>query len=141
MENLKSIINKIENSFRKLDANAGSFYYGDIYNLNHIQEVKYPALVVTNDTHEVNDMLMKYNFNIFYVERLTANKANKIDVHATAIRMLNSILQDLDNEYIIGDNYQIITFEEKFNDVCAGAYTKVSMELPLDLCTDVAYNA
>lgn len=137
MKNLKEIVKQIEREFKNLEANAGTFVYGDVYELNHNQEVVYPAMVVTNDTHQCNNDFIYYNFNIFYVDRLTANKKNKLDVHAMAIKILNSIVQRLDNDYIIDQLYQINLFEEKFNDVCAGGYIKVILQLPIELCQDI----
>ena len=73
--------------------------------------------------------------NIFYVDRLTDDKANKIDVHANAIIFINSLLKALDDEYIISD-YEIYNFNERFNDVCAGAYVSCRIQMPLSECYD-----
>lgn len=132
--NLRAVVNKIEQAVRSVDYNMGSFFYGDIYNINHLQEVKYPAVIVTNSTHTSKSDYITYNFNIFYVDRLTADKSNKLDVQSMATISLNNALQVLDEGYIVNDNWEIHTFEEKFNDVCAGAYINVGIQCPIELC-------
>lgn len=137
MTNLKLLFGKIKQLSKSLDPNIEFVVYGDVYELNHIQNVTYPAVVVTVGQHTSN--LDNYNFNyrlnIFYVDRLTDDKVNKIDVHANAIIFINSLLKALDDEYIISD-YEIFNFNERFNDVCAGAYASCRIQMPISECYD-----
>ena len=137
MTNLKILFGKIKQLSQSIDPNIEFVVYGDVYELNHIQNVTYPAVVVTVGQHTSN--LDNYNFNyrlnIFYVDRLTDDKANKIDVHTHAITFINSLLKALDDEYIISD-YEIYNFNERFNDVCAGAYVGCRIQMPISECYD-----
>lgn len=137
MTNLKVLFDKIKQLSQFIDPNIKFVVYGDVYELNHIQDVTYPAVVVTVGQHTSN--LDNYNFNyrlnIFYVDRLTDDKVNKIDVHANAIIFINSLLKALDDEYIISD-YEIFNFNERFNDVCAGAYVSCRIQMPISECYD-----
>lgn len=137
MTNLKVLFDKIKRLSQALDPNIEYVVYGDVYELNHIQNVTYPAVVVTVGQHTSN--LDNYNFNyrlnIFYVDRLTDDKENKIDVHANSIIFINSILKALDDEYIVSD-YEIFNFNERFNDVCAGAYASCRIQMPISECYD-----
>lgn len=132
--NLKAVVNRVERAVRNVDKTIGNFFYGDIYNINHIQEIKYPAVVVTNSTHNATSDYITYYFNIFYVDRLTADKKNKLDVQSAATMTLKNTMQLVDENYLVNDNYELHTFEEKFNDVCAGAYINVGIRCPLELC-------
>lgn len=132
--NLRTVVDNIEAVIKSVDKTVGDFLYGDIYNINHLQELNYPAVVVTNATHFADVNTVTYYFNIFYIDRLTANKSNKLDVQSTAISTLTNALQLIDDEYIVIDNYEIHTFEEKFNDVCAGAYAKVGIKCAIQPC-------
>ena len=132
--NLKAVVNRVERAVRNVDKTIGNFFYGDIYNINHIQEIKYPAVVVTNSTHNATSDYITYYFNIFYVDRLTADKKNKLDVQSAATMTLKNTMQLIDENYLVNDNYELHTFEEKFNDVCAGAYINVGIRCPLELC-------
>lgn len=137
MTNLKVLFGKIKQLSQSIDPNIEFVVYGDVYELNHIQDVTYPAVVVTVGQHTSN--LDNYNFNyrlnIFYVDRLTDDKENKIDVHANSITFINSLLKALDDEYIISD-YEIFNFNERFNDVCAGAYVGCRIQMPISECYD-----
>ena len=137
MTNLKVLFGKIKQLSQSIDPNIEFVVYGDVYELNHIQNVTYPAVVVTVGQHTSN--LDNYNFNyrlnIFYVDRLTDDKENKIDVHANSIAFINSLLKALDDEYIISD-YEIFNFNERFNDVCAGAYVGCRIQMPISECYD-----
>ena len=137
MTNLKVLFDKIKHLSKSLDPNIEYVVYGDVYELNHIQNVTYPAVVVTVGQHTSNldNYYFNYRLNIFYVDRLTDDKVNKIDVHANAIIFINSLLKALDDEYIISD-YEIFNFNERFNDVCAGAYVSCRIQMPISECYD-----
>ena len=137
MTNLKVLFDKIKQLSKSLDPNIEYVVYGDVYELNHIQNVTYPAVVVTVGQHtsDLDNYKFNYRLNIFYVDRLTDDKANKIDVHANAIIFINSLLKALDDEYIISD-YEIFNFNERFNDVCAGAYVSCRIQMPISECYD-----
>lgn len=137
MTNLKVLFGKIKHLSQSLDPNIEYVVYGDVYELNHIQNVTYPAVVVTVGQHTSNldNYYFNYRLNIFYVDRLTDDKVNKIDVHANAIIFINSLLKALDDEYIISD-YEIFNFNERFNDVCAGAYVSCRIQMPISECYD-----
>ena len=137
MTNLKVLFDKIKRLSQALDPNIEYVVYGDVYELNHIQNVTYPAVVVTVGQHTSNldNYYFNYRLNIFYVDRLTDDKVNKIDVHANSIIFINSILKALDDEYIVSD-YEIFNFNERFNDVCAGAYASCRIQMPISECYD-----
>lgn len=137
MTNLKVLFDKIKHLSKSLDPNIEYVVYGDVYELNHIQNVTYPAVVVTVGQHtsDLDNYNFNYKLNIFYVDRLTDDKVNKIDVHANAIIFINSLLKALDDEYIISD-YEIYNFNERFNDVCAGAYVSCRIQMPISECYD-----
>ena len=137
MTNLKVLFGKIKQLSQSIDPNIEFVVYGDVYELNHIQNVTYPAVVVTVGQHtsDLDSYNFNYRLNIFYVDRLTDDKENKIDVHANSITFINSLLKALDDEYIISD-YEIYNFNERFNDVCAGAYVGCRIQMPISECYD-----
>ena len=137
MTNLKVLFGKIKQLSQSIDPNIEFVVYGDVYELNHIQDVTYPAVVVTVGQHtsDLDSYNFNYRLNIFYVDRLTDDKENKIDVHANSITFINSLLKALDDEYIISD-YEIYNFNERFNDVCAGAYVGCRIQMPISECYD-----
>lgn len=125
---LKEIVNSIV-SIAKAQPNVNSTFVGDIYELNHYNDVDYSAFVVTQQQHNINNEegYIAYNFNLFYVDRLTADESNRLDVQSTAISFLNAVIADLEMLGLIINDYTINTFNEKFNDVCAGAYATLAI--------------
>lgn len=132
---LRQLYDKIVSLSKMADPNVGDCFYGDVYQLNHIQTVKYPSVVVTNSNHNgvLDEYYFEYRLNIFYIDRLTDNQENKIDIHSAAITFLNTLVKELDEDLIIR-NYEINCFNERFNDMCAGAYVTLYLRLPISEC-------
>ena len=45
---------------------------GSVYQLNETKDVLYGAFVATQGQHTMEDGFIRYNFTLFYVDRLTA---------------------------------------------------------------------
>lgn len=133
---LKEIIMTIK-EFSLDYRNINSFFEGDIYdNLNGTQQVDYTSVVVTQAPHNFyfQEEYMKLNFNVFYVDRLTSNGDNRLDVQSAACDFFYRLIQYLEDKYIIVEDYMITTFQEKFSDLCAGAYLTFAVRIKLDDC-------
>lgn len=115
--------------------NVHTFVCNNITELNAMQNVKYSAMVLTQSQHTQTDEYRNYNFWLFYVDRLTDDKSNEIDIQTAAVEALSSVLQSL-SESVYGDisNITYNTFTQKFESLCAGAYATFSVQLPLQLC-------
>lgn len=135
--NLYNLIKHIE-EVAKAQPGMGSCFTGDIYNLNHYQDLSYPAFVSTQRQHrvETNSEFNTWNLVLFVVDRLTESKDNRLQVQSYAIQCLQDILKTLEQLPISLGSYTINTFEERFNDVCAGAFLEVSISTPLSECGD-----
>lgn len=135
---LKELINSIV-GIAKAQPNVNSTYEGDIYELNHYQDVDYCVFVVTQQEHQFNnnENLATFNFNFFFVDRLTANEDNVIDVQSTAVSFLETLVADIEKLGVIIENYNIHTFKERFNDICAGAYMTIGITTYIDDCGEV----
>ena len=133
----KEIVKIIKNiSFALPDVQ--SFYIGDVYEVNADQSVKYSSVVLTNQEHQfdnVNDKF-KYNFILFYIDRLTDDEANRTDVHTAAVSALKAIVQHLEDYNVIINDFKFNLFRERFNDSCAGAYATLSVEVEDNDCTE-----
>lgn len=128
VDNLKNIINKIPN--------VGTIIVNDIYELNTMQNVKYPAYAITQQDHiqNISDETITFHFIIFYADRLTSNGSNKLLIQSTAINNLKKIVDTMDESGATIDIATYTTFKEKFNDVCAGAYVDVSFTYDANDC-------
>lgn len=109
---------------------------GDIYELNHQQDIQYPAIVLTQNTHIGNlstDQTV-FNFTLFAIDRQTEDGKNKLEVQSWAVDVLNSALQHIEEERlgIVGDNYEIKVFSQRFESICAGAFVNISITVTND---------
>lgn len=106
------------------------------------EQVKYSAIVIQDKEHTMmeseGNTYMRYNFYIGYIDRLTIDEQNEKDVQSVAIDVLNTFKNTLVYTYNIETSIEsIVTFTQSFTSLCAGAYARVSILLPLSDCYDV----
>lgn len=127
-------------SVARMQPTVNAAFEGDIYDImggNPSQ--KYATVVLTQTQHQETEMFMRYNFTIFYVDRLVDNlETNRLQIQSTGIDVLSNILRYIVNQYdweIVNKTYN--TFTEKFPDETAGCFADIVLEVPLDyLCSD-----
>lgn len=125
----KELVKLIENISLHIP-NVNSFYIGDVYEINSDPTVKYSTVVLTNQesTFSTVNEQYTYNFVLFYIDRLTDDEKNRIDIQSHAIDALSNILEILGNSYgCLIDSYRFEVFQERFADLCSGAFARVSV--------------
>lgn len=97
---------------------------GDIYSyLNSGPSCEYPNITVTQGSHRVYEDRNLWNFTVFYTDRLSKDGNDKVMIQSTGISVLKEIIRHMsDIEGIEFPETDVITFEQKFKDDCAGAY-------------------
>lgn len=134
-------VNKAIEACARANASVNSYYEGNVYDINARSDIEYSAVILTPQAHSIDEYLTTYNFNLFYVDRLTADReneygGNKLFIQSEAITTLKEILNRLAGEYDdIGVNYTITAnvFTERFSDECAGAFIAFSVEVPNEI--------
>jgi len=109
----------------------------DVFRINSAPNVLYGVFAWLQREHryEVETDTMHYSFTFFYVDRLTEDGSNEVEVQSTGISTLRNILQTLDDADIyVEDDYTFQTFNQRFLDVCAGAYCNVTFSVPSSPC-------
>ena len=116
--------------------NINSTFIGDVYELNHRNDVDYCAFVITQGTHRVNsdEDYIDYTLNLFYVDRLTADESNRTQIHSSGIDFMNSLLRAVEKLGVVVVEHTENVFNERFNDVCAGVYATVVLRVDIDEC-------
>ena len=125
----------------KAQPNVNFVTQGDIYQLNHNQDVDYPAFVVTQGTHSGSDYdEEQFTLTLFAVDRLVSDKSNEIDVQSWANGVLLSVIKNIGDFYIgtVQSGFKIQTFTEKFDSLCAGAYVTLSINVDINDCDCVS---
>lgn len=117
--------------------NMGMICDGDIYELNHYQNVKYPAFCATQLQHSEAGDWRYYQFNLFYVDRLTSSHGNAQQIQSAAIDALSKIIKNMTRYVETQGSVLYDVFTERFDSECAGAYATVTfMTLVSDTCPD-----
>lgn len=111
---------------------------GDIYDLNTLGDVKYGAFCCTQQPHQEENGWRTYRFYLFVVDRLLADKSNKIEVQSNAIEVLSNVVNTIKNndELELTDVITYTTFTQRFASECAGAYCMVSIDMPISECME-----
>lgn len=131
----RELLNNITEVAKK-HPNVNSTFIGDVYELNHRNDVDYCAFVITNGTHRVNsdEEYIDYTLNLFYVDRLTADESNRTQIHSAGIDFMNSLLRAVEKLGVTVVEHTENVFNERFNDVCAGVYATVVFRCEIDEC-------
>lgn len=104
----------------------------DIFRLNSFSDARYGVFAWTQGQHtgNVDDALQTFAFTFFYVDRLTEDKGNEVEVQSVGIDTLGNILRLLsDGGMIVGD-VTFTTFNQRFLDECAGVFASVRLQVP-----------
>ena len=131
----RELLNNITEVAKK-HPNINSTFIGDVYELNHRNDVDYCAFVITQGTHRVNsdEDYIDYTLNLFYVDRLTADESNRTQIHSSGIDFMNSLLRAVEKLGVVVVEHTENVFNERFNDVCAGVYATVVFRVDIDEC-------
>ena len=121
----------------KAEPNISFVSQGDIYQLNHNQDIDYPAFIVTQGTHTGSDYdEEQFTLTLFAVDRLVSDKSNEIDVQSWANDVLMDVIRKIEEFYIgtVQPGFKIQTFTEKFDSLCAGAYATIAVTIENNDC-------
>lgn len=106
---------------------------GDVYELNKRADINYPAVIITQSSHNNNTIedYETYGLTIFAIDRLTSDDENRLDIQSWADQLLRTIISQIE-EYnlgiIIGDVI-IQPFTERFESLCAGCYATIQVQI------------
>ena len=119
---------------------VSSIVRNDIFRLNSLPDVDYAVFGWTQGTHtaSVVSSLITFNFTFFYIDRLTSDKRNELEIQSVGIQVLDNIIRTLEAKTVYAENtYTFTTFNQRFLDECAGVFTNVALQVPLsDLCEE-----
>ena len=105
----------------------------DVYQLNERASALYGVFAWTQGQHvkDIYEGTTAYTFNLFYVDRLTADQKNKTEIQSVGLQVLGNILRSFAG-YIGVSEARFQPFTERFTDECAGVYCTVTLTVPDD---------
>lgn len=110
----------------------------DIFRLNAKPDAEYGVFGWTQQQHTLAGDLLTFAFSLFYVDRLTEDKRNELEVQSVGISTISDVLRKLEaaGVYLDGDA-QFNTFNQRFVDECAGVWANVRLQVPAGwVCPD-----
>lgn len=113
----------------------------DVFRLNALPNAKYGVFAWTQGTHsgDADSSLRTFSFTLFYVDRLRTDEKNQVEVQSVGIETLSNVLKQLEEAYDVEiGEYSLTTFNQRFTDVCAGAFASVRLQVPVESnCAEV----
>lgn len=104
----------------------------DAFKLNERPDLRYGIFAWVQGTHvesAAND-IRQFAFNLFYIDRLTASKDNRLEVQSVGVEVLGNIIRTVADELGVSD-WQLHPFEQRFKDECAGVWASVTLQVPV----------
>lgn len=121
----------------------------DVFRINSAPSLRYGVFAWTQGQHSgvISTGMVTYAFSFFYVDRLTADKSNQVEVQSVGCLTLGNILRTLESYDIEVGDYTLQPFNQRFTDECAGVFANVTLTIPdASLCGetygsgDIAFN-
>ena len=134
---LVEVIKAIETAAAS-EPSVASVIPNDVFRLNATPDAKYGVFSWTQQTHILAEDLLTFSFALFYVDRLTEDKANELEVQSVGISTIADVLRRLEDAgvYLVGEA-QFQTFNQRFVDECAGVWCNVRLQVPAGwICPD-----
>ena len=135
--NLAQFIKKLE-AVALAQPSVRTVVENDVFRLNAMQNARYGVFAFTQGQHraDMDSETMTFIFSLFYVDRLQEDARNEIQVQSVGITTLTNIIHTLADEFGVGA-WTVNTFNQRFADLCAGAYATVAVSVPFDYtCSD-----
>lgn len=113
---------------------------GNVFDLNTNNiTVRYSTFCCEQMTHQrTEEEFLVFNFRLYFIDRLTEDSRNKIEIQSKGIETLESILHKIRDIDIFGitSDYTYTPFTNKFEAWCAGVYCEVGIQVPAEYCYD-----
>lgn len=113
---------------------------GSVYDaLNNNPSVHYDVFHISQTTHQEDFETDYYGLQLFYISRLEDSlEDNRLQIQSIGKEILGNVIRTFSENFSI--DYPTITyipFTQRFNDLTAGVYCNVRLEVPKDLvCAD-----
>lgn len=93
-------------------------------------EMKFPVFVITPLESMTYDLYNAYSLRLWYIDRLTLDKKNSIEVQSDGLDICLGILLQAEKDDIELSMDAFFTFTIRFSEECAGAYADVTIYTP-----------
>ena len=137
---LTEIIRKIEDA-AAIQPSVNMIVENDAFRLNSYADARYGVFAWTQGRHRGTgtDDFLRYNFTLFYIDRLRNDIANQIEIQSVGMSTIGNVLNILRDAGIEPETYEYTTFNQRFTDECGGVFCSVVLVADLDtVCAETA---
>ena len=110
------------------------------YDVNKSKETEYSVFSWSPNAFTESNEFINYSLNLFYIDRLSADSSNKLQIQSIGIQVLKNILDVLENDYGLQTtgNRTYQTFYETFDkNVCAGVFVTITFATEFADCPEL----
>lgn len=112
--------------------NFGQFNTGSVYDVMNTRNTsEYRAFVLTERRHTLADE-STYRFVLFCIDRPLSDRSDVDERKSEALETLKQIRLILQERFDVDITLSSTTFEERFSDLCVGAYAEFEITIPED---------
>lgn len=135
---LRTIIETL-NALALQTPNVESTIINDVYRENFWQDARYGVVAILQREHSIYDNYAVYRMQLAYIDRLTEDRGNEVDVQSEGIMTITNIVNaftQMQSEATIEGNITFNVFNERFKDVCGGVIADVAFVTasPMGVC-------
>lgn len=103
----------------------------DVFRLNAIPDARYGVFAYVQGNHLTGEDEDTFRFTFFYVDRLVEDGSNEVEVQSVGKSTLDNIMRRLADDLGVRE-WETTTFNQRFNDMCAGAFCNAVISVPTD---------
>lgn len=124
---IKKLIDVITKTAKK-KPNINYVGVGNVYDLNTKPDVNYSLIYLTYQNSQVNENEIRHNIVMFYIDRMTDDYDNRLDIQNNGILEITNIVNTIVNlEDVEVDLPMAFTpFNQRFAEDCAGVFTTIT---------------
>lgn len=116
---------------------VATFYYGSVLELNEHRNWKYPVVILSPRITTSPNGMYQFSFVMWYVDKMARDRRDYIAIQSTAITTLTDIGLKIDEgEHLSITKATTSVFDNRFNDICAGAMCDMDILTPAEVCAD-----